>query len=1138
MLTSEATVAAPAPVDTLRDRRRLRWAGRLGLLAFVLAVAVPFLPVVQHTTTIVWPSVTDGTADVNAPLVALRPETMSVVVPADAIRSLDDRTDGSATVLSTVPPESPEGARSGMVLTVADGQLALVDRGQQLATAPLRAGPSEVRITSDGTSTTIDLGSGAQTFEGDLRPQVVGIYSDLDTALDPTAGTAVRITPDTRFDTSPSVWKTAATVIAVVALLGSLLALAGVDRHLGRSPHRAGRDAIGGLAGRWPPRLRRWWSRARPRPIDLIVTVVLVGWAAIGGQTSDDGFTLGIVRDVPTSGYVGNYYRWYDAAEAPFGWFYDLYALWVRVSDSLLWLRLPSVLMGIMAWWLVSRGLLPRLGRQARRSRAATWAAGMVFLAFWMAYNSGLRPEPVVVVCSLLALVCVERALALQRLLPVALGLFAASMAVGANPAGLIAIAPFIAGVRPLWHLLAARIRAVGAVPVLAPLLASGTAILMIAWADQSWAAVIDSTRLRSDIGPDWPWYTEIAQRYAPLFEGLADGSIARRFPILLVILCLLACVVVLIRRNRIPGAALGPAQRLIGSTVIALLIFALTPTKWTHHFGDLVGLGSGMVALAAIATGSDVLRSLRNRLAFLSAVFLVAALSAAGPNLWWYTNNWGVPWAGEQVTVAGYELSTILLLVALLLAAGAGVEHLRGIREERHPDQLAGVERALGRIPLLGRWVRARDWRRDASSALRATRRLRLTSAPLAVLCGLLVTFNVWSMVSAIQDRSGTWTMGADALSHPFGGSCGLASQVFAERRPVDGVLPPAPEPTGMAAPARSGLLPTVAPPPPPGEPTSTPAPLPPGVVPANSPDAQLLDPNSGGSGFVRNGIPPTGGGTGASGFEYVLSGGLGSDAAPAFGSYLPRGDRNTGTLRTPWVMLTAEQRAGTTPLVVTAAGRLGNGNRLTVQYATRLSDGRVRVVEQTTLDDGRGEEMPWRELRFDLPDTARAATEVRMVVQDNSLGADGWLAVAPLRAPQLAPLSQVVGDQPMFLEYPVSLASPCLHPFRTSGGIAEVPAYRLQADGSQMRGDGEGWSSPQAGGPLGWITVIGKQAELPTYLEGDPGRDWGKVQAIQPYRPNAVAPTLERRDVDRSGLYSSGPLPAPPPGIPSPSR
>ncbi|MEQ3549225.1 arabinosyltransferase domain-containing protein [Pseudonocardia nematodicida] len=1138
MLTTDPPVAERELTGTNRDRVRLRTAGALGLVGFLLAVAVPFLPVVQHVTTIVWPSPTTGTADVNAPLVALRPETMTITVPAEAARSLDARTGGPATVLSTVPPESPEGALFGMALTVDDGQLTLVNRGQQLAAAPLRDGPGALAITADGTSTTVDLGSGAQTFDGDIRPQSVGIYSDLDGALDPVGGTGVRITPDTRFDTTPSVWKSLATAIAAVAGIGSLWALAGVDRRLGRRPHRAGREnGVGRLAGRWPPRLRRWWSRARPRPVDGVVGAVLVAWMAIGGQTSDDGFTLGIVRDVPTSGYVGNYYRWYDAAEAPFGWFYDLYALWVQVSDSLLWLRLPSVLMGITAWWLVSRGLLPRLGRQARRSHAATWAAAAVFLAFWMAYNSGLRPEPVVVVCSLLALVCVERAVALQRVLPLALGLFAASMAVGANPAGLIAVAPFLAAVRPLWRLLAARVRTLGALPVLAPLLAAGTAILMIAWADQSWAAVMESTRLRSEIGPDWPWYTEIANRYTPLFSETADGSIARRFPILLVILCTIACVVVLIRRSKIPGAALGPAQRLISATIISFLIFGLTPTKWTHHFGDLVGLGAGIVALAAIATGSDALRSLRNRLAFLSAVFLVGALSAAGPNTWWYTNNWGVPWADQQVVIGGWEASSVLLLVAVLLAVGAGVEHLRGIREERHPDELAGLQQAIGRLPVIGTWWRARDWRSDVSAARQATRRLRVTSAPLALLCGLLVVFNLSSMTTAIANRSGSWSMGADALSNPFGGSCGLSSQVYAERRPVDGVLAPAPEPTGMAAPARADLLPTVAPAPAPDEPNGTPAPLPQGTVPANSPDAQLRDPASGGSGFRRDGVPPTGGGTGVSGFEYVLSGGLGSDAAPAFGSFDPSG-RNTGTLRTPWSLLTEEQRAGTTPLVVTAAGRLGGGNKLTVQYATRLDDGRVRIVDQATLDDGRGEEMPWRELRFDLPDDARGATEVRLVAQDNSLGADGWLAVAPLRAPQLAPLSTIVGNQPMFLEYPVSLASPCLRPFTSSGGIAEIPAYRLQADGSRMRSDGEGWSTPQAGGPLGWITVIGKQNELPTYLEGDPGRDWGKVQAIQPYRPNAVAPTRERTDVLRSGLYSSGPLPAPPPGVPSPER
>ncbi|MFP5069925.1 arabinosyltransferase domain-containing protein [Pseudonocardia nantongensis] len=1135
MLTSDPVVAQRQAVDTDRDRTRLRWAGWLGLLAFVLAVAVPFLPVVQHQNTILWPSATTGTADVNAPLVALRPEAMSVTVPCPTISSLDERTSGPATVLSTVPPESPEGARFGMALTVADGQLTLLNRGQQLAAAPLREGCA-VTISSDGGETIADLGTGAQSFGGDVRPQSVGVYSDLDADLDPMAGATVRITPDTRFDTSPTVWKTLATVVGTLALAGSLWALSGADRRLGRRPHRAFRDAVGGVAERWPPRLRRWWSRSRPRPVDAVVGLVLLAWMAIGGQTSDDGFTLGIVRNVPSSGYVGNYYRWYNAAEAPFGWFYDLYALWVQVSDSLLWLRLPSVLMGVTAWWLVSRGLLPRLGRQARRSHAATWAAGSAFLVFWMAYNSGLRPEPVVVVCSLLALVAVERAVALQRLLPVLLGLIAATLAIGANPAGLIAVAPYLAAVRPLWHLFQARFRAVGALPVLGPLLASGTAILMVAYVDQSWAAVAESTRLRQEIGPDWSWYTEIATRYAPLFGGLADGSIARRFPILLVILCTLACVVVVVRRSRIPGAALGPAQRLISSTIISFLIFALTPTKWTHHFGDLVGLGAGMVALAAIATGSDALRSLRNRLAFLSGVLLVAALSAAGPNTWWYTNNWGVPWADQQIMLGEWELSTLILGIALLLAAGAGVEHLRGLREDRHPDQVAWFERAVARIPRFGPWWQSRSWRAPAS-ALRASRALRLTSAPLALLCGLLVAFNMWSMTSAIQNQAGSWSMGEDALTHPFGGSCGLASQVFAERRPVDGVLAPAPEPTGMAPPARADLLPTVAPPPPSGAATTTPAPLPEGSVPANSPEAQLRDPASGGTGFRRDGVPPTGGGSGVSGFEYTLSGGLGRDSAPAFGSFDPTG-RGTGTLRTPWTQLTDGQRAGTTPLVVTAAGRLGGGNRLTIQYATRLDDGRVRVVDQAVLDDGRGDEAPWRELRFDLSEQARTATQVRLVAQDNSLGADGWLAVAPLRAPQLAPLSQVVGDQAMFLEYPVSLASPCLRPFDTAGGIAEIPAYRLQADASRMREDGEGWSTPQAGGPLGWISVIGKQTELPTYLEGDPARDWGKVQSIQPYRPNAVGPTLETTDVQRSGLYSSGPLPEPPPGVPSPER
>lgn len=147
----------------------------------------------------------------------------------------------------------------------------------------------------------------------------------------------------------------------------------------------------------------------------------------------------------------------------------------------------------------------------------------------------------------------------------------------------------------------------------------------------------------------------------------------------LLLILSLVVCVVVLLRRDKIAGAALGPSQRLIGSTVIAFIVLALTPTKWTHHFGAFAALGAGMAALAALATSSDVLRSRRNRVLFLAALSTVLALAFTGPNAWWYTNNWGVPDAGNQPYWDTWALSTLFMGLTAILLIVALAEHLRG---------------------------------------------------------------------------------------------------------------------------------------------------------------------------------------------------------------------------------------------------------------------------------------------------------------------------------------------------------------------------------------------------------------------------------------------------------------------------
>ena len=104
---------------------------------------------------------------------------------------------------------------------------------------------------------------------------------------------------------------------------------------------------------------RGWW---RPRPVDAVVTALLAVWWVIGSGTVDDGYIAGIVRSRGDNGFVGNVYRWLNAPEAPFSWFYEPYHWWSTISAATPWMRLPSTLLGLLCWFLVSRLLLPRLG--------------------------------------------------------------------------------------------------------------------------------------------------------------------------------------------------------------------------------------------------------------------------------------------------------------------------------------------------------------------------------------------------------------------------------------------------------------------------------------------------------------------------------------------------------------------------------------------------------------------------------------------------------------------------------------------------------------------------------------------------------------------------------------------------------
>lgn len=1063
--TQEAVLAERTPPagQPTRGSRRVRLAAAtFGLLAAALAAAVPLLPVVQHTSSISWP---DGPVrDITAPLTAFQPLSLSASVPCAAART-------GGTLFSTVPPKSPGGPGLGMTLTGDGPRVVLTSRGRELGSATIPAGDCTINVSvnaagtslavagsatadgnqpttdgvgtptttdGDGNPTTADRVGNPTTADGnpvavqvseDVRPQVVGLFTDLEDA--PSAsGLSVRIEVDNRFDSSPHPVKIAVIVLAVLAAIVCLIALHRLDRRTGRTA----------------PRLlpRRWW---RPTPRDAVVVGVLALWLVIGTLTSDDGYILAIAKARLDAGYIGNYYRWFNVPEAPFGWFYELYALMTQVSMAPPWMRLPSFLLGVLCWWLISREVLPRLGREVRRSHAAGWAAAAVLLCWWLPYNDGLRPEPVAAAGSLITLCLVERTIATRRLVPAVAGLLVAALTIASTPTGLIAVVPFLVAIRPLAELLRARARD-GWAPLLGSIAGFGLLALVVVFADQSVQAVLDATKVRTAIGPSLSWYEE-AFRYQQLFSATRDGTLSRRFPVLLLLLCVGTCLVVLLRRNRIPGAALGPSRRLIGLAAGSLMIIALTPTKWTHHFGAFAAIGAALAALTALATSGSVLRSRRNRAVFVATLIALLALAFTGPNAWWSVSGLGVPWFDKPPSFHGIAASSVLLLAAAVALVVAAVEHLR-----------------LPASP-------------DATLAERPERRnraLRLGSAPLAIICGLVVLFEVFSLVKGMHKQRDSYSVGASNAAALIGQGCGLGDRLLVEPEPAAGWL--ATEPSL-------------------GEATVTG--FEPGAVPSDVPNSEA---------------------------GRRLPHGLGTGVIPVWGSFQD-GKQTTGELRTEWYRLPSQARSGVAPVVLTVGGQIDASNTVMLEFG-RVSGSAVTPIQQVELPDVTDvtpeTSGDWRDLRLGLSGPLANAEMVRVVASDRSLSQDGWLGVSAPRVPRLVPVRELIGDDAVYLQWPVPFVYPCLRQFTVSDGVAEMPRYLIAPENTGQP-SADGWAAPQVGGVQGYVDLLSRRRRLPSYLAGTWSGDWGVVYVLDPFA--AAEQVSPRRDEQvRSGLWTPGPI------------
>src|SRR5271170_6973989 len=361
----------------------------------------------------------------------------------------------------------------------------------------------------------------------------------------------------------------------------------------------------------------------------------------------------------------------------------------------------------------------------------------------------------------------VECALATRRLVPAALAIVVAGLTATLAPQGLIAIAALLTGARAIARMIARRRAADGLLAPLAVLAASLSLITVVVFRSQTLATVAESARIKYKVGPTIAWYQDFLRYYFLTVESNVDGSMARRFAVLVLLMCMFGMLVVLLRRGRVPGLASGPAWRLIGTTAVGLLLLTFTPTKWAIQFGAFAGLAGALGAVTAFIFARIGLHNRRNLTLYVTALLFLLAWATSGINGWFYVGNYGVPWFDIQPVIASHPVTSMFLTLSILTGLLAAWQHFR-------MDYAGHTE-------------------------LKDNRRNRvLASTPLLVVAVIMVLGEVGSLAKGAVFRYPLYTTAKANLAALSSGlsptSCAMADDVLAEPDPNVGLLQPVP--------------------------------------------------------------------------------------------------------------------------------------------------------------------------------------------------------------------------------------------------------------------------------------------------------------------------------------------------------
>ncbi|MDI5980512.1 arabinosyltransferase domain-containing protein [Amycolatopsis magusensis] len=636
------------------------------MLTCAFALAIPFAPVRGDDVTVSWPREGESAKSTVAIFQPYRPLSLDVSLPCTAVTH-------SGVLFSTFPPESDRLREFGLLLTARDQRLSLTvgNQDHDLGPAPspacmyrLQAEDDRLWVTVDGT-VVLDL--------VEPVPQIAAFVTELPAEVPVSASARA----DARFQTSPTPLKYGLLAGCAMGVLCCLVLGFRILRAMNGQPERP----------RLPIRADFGWT--------LAVLAGIAGWGVLGAQTVDDGWFLGMHKNLGPSGFVGDYYMFLNVSEIPASLVQHVFAPLFSISWSPFVLRIPAMAAGI-GIWLAALGivrLLPTPVRVPRRLLAAAFAVA------WMPGGAALRPEPFVALCFAVSAYAAVRATVTRADGWLLIGALATGVALAITSTGILVAVPLTIGLigavrrtpERRWVLVALVVAVAGSC---SPLI----------FAEAGLGGFLDSTAARYWYGASLSWFHEF-DRYQMLLgshgatEFYVEQHPYRRLPILLGVV-LVAIVFALRLRDRARGVFTGvlawPFAWLLGG--LALLVF--TPTKIGSHLNVLVlpvtlVLACGLALLPTAFARDSGGWLVRGGTLFL--ITLAVSVSFHGPNSWWGYHRIAMPLLDERLSVHP----------ALLLLAGALAALIPALRAKRDevafPTKLAGhTAVALARLALL----------------------------------------------------------------------------------------------------------------------------------------------------------------------------------------------------------------------------------------------------------------------------------------------------------------------------------------------------------------------------------------------------------------------------------------------------